>query len=209
MQKTLALSLALAATFMTSEVYALSLPGNVALNKTVTLSGTFGTDAGPWTTQSPVPAGNLTDGLFEAEGTQWNFGSVWWNGDAHPENYALIDLGGLFNIERFTVQADDNDVYRIEYKVGAGAWQTAWDIPSPGGFGLRTSSTLLLDPIVADYLRFTAIGGDAFYSVSEIQAFGQAVPVNPSEVPLPAALPLMLSGMGVLGFASRRKQVKN
>jgi hypothetical protein len=28
---------------------------------------------------------------------------------------------------------------------------------------------------------------------------------TPSAVPLPAALPLMLSGLGILGFASRRR----
>ena len=205
MKKIHALALAIMSMVAASEASALSLPGNVALNKTVTLSGTFGTDPGPWTSQSPIPAGNLTDGLFEPESTQWNLGSVWWNGSVHPENHALIDLGGLYSIEQFVVQADDNDTYRIEYKSGSGAWQTAWDVPPPGGFGLRTSSTILLNAIVADHLRFSAIGGDGFYSVSEIQAFGFAANNNPSEVPLPAALPLMLSGLGVFRLISRRR----
>jgi len=42
------------------------------------------------------------------------------------------------------------------------------------------------------------LDGVGAHNVAEIQA--------PSAVPVPAALPLMLSGLGVLGFAARRKK---
>lgn len=198
MKKVAIVAIAVASTCFTGQVLASS--SNIALNKSVSLTGVFGTDPGPWTTESPVPAQNLTDGYFEPEQTQWNYGSVWWNGYTHPENSAQINLGGLFSIDGFKVQADDNDTYRIEYRVGNGNWQTAWDIPAPGGWGLTSSAHSLAAPILADALRFTATGGDNYYSVSEIQAFGVAA------VPLPAALPLMFSGLGVLGFAVRRRK---
>lgn len=173
---------------------------NIALNKAVTLSGVFGTDQGPWTYQSSVPAQTLTDGVFLAEHSQWNIGSVWWNGYTNPGNYAQIDLGGLFAIDSFKIQADDNDTYRMEYKVGNGNWQTTWYFLAPGGWGLTTSSGAPASPILADALRFTAIGGDGYYSVSEIQAFGA------SAVPVPAAVWLLGSGLlGLVGVARRSK----
>lgn len=169
---------------------------NVVLGAAVTLNGTFGTDG--WSSVPSAAGSTLTDGIVFPEQTQWDSGSVWWNGYQNPNNEAIINLGGLFSINSFLVQADDNDTYRIEYRVGNGSWQTAWDIPAPGGWGLTTSSSSIT-PIIADALRFTATGGDGYYSVSEIQAEGRAV------VPVPAALPLFMSGFAAMGFAARRK----
>ena len=171
---------------------------NIALGKSVTLYGTFGTDPGPWTSESPVPAASLTDGVFLNETHQWDLDSVWWNGSAHPEDYAQIDLGGAYTISGFTVQADDNDTYRIQYRVGDGDWQTAWEVPAIASWGLVTRTTTLSEPIVADALRFTATSGDSYYSVSEIQAIGVAVPE-------PGMSGLLAAALGVLGFAVRRK----
>ena len=58
-------------------------------------------------------------------------------------------------------------------------------------------------PVDARYLRVFAIGGDNFYSVSEIQAFAAPVP-EPSTI--------MLFGLGLLtlmGANYRRQKVMN
>jgi hypothetical protein len=148
---------------------------------------------------SPVPAQTLTDGILLPEQTQWNMGSVWWNGYTHPEDSSTINLSGLFNINSFKIQADDNDTYRIQYKVCNGAWQTAMDFPPPGPWGLVTSVGNPGTPIMADSLRFTAIGGDNYYAASEIQAFGVAA------VPEPETYAMMLAGLGMMGFIVKRR----
>jgi hypothetical protein len=168
---------------------------NVALGKSVTLAGSYGGDQGSWGDFTLAETQSLTDGIFHPENTQWNNGSIFWNS---LQNSIEIDLAGVFSIGGFSAQADDNDTYRIEYKLGGGDWSAVWDIPAPGGWGLTTSSTLV-SPILADALRFSATGGDNFYSVSEIQAFGAPVPV-------PGALWLMGSGLlGLLGLRRGRK----
>jgi hypothetical protein len=177
---------------------------NVALNKPVTLNGLYGDVGNPglnpggWpdNTVFPVaPAPTLDDGVYRPETTEWQDGSVWWNArvDASANNSIIIDLQGAYKLSGFSVQADDNDTYRIEYLDTGGTWHTAWDIPALPSFGLVTRNTILGAPVVGTELRFTATSGDQYYGVSEIQAFGQPVPE-------PEIYGFFAVGLGLLGL---------
>jgi hypothetical protein len=144
---------------------------------------------------------SIVDGVFLPESTQWNSGSYWWDQDPSVNTTPVvitITLHQLFTIDSFTVQADNNDTYRLEFWDGT-AWQLAWDVPALAGFGLETRDSGLLPSITTDKLRFTATSGDNFFAVSEIQADGFA-----AAVPEPASL--MLLGSGLVGAAARRRR---
>ena len=171
-----------------------------AATNSVTINGTFGVlrAGSPWVVGGTLP--NVfapTDGVFEPEGQQWNNSSVWWDDDPtvnrEPVTY-IINLDGLYEMNHFVVQADDNDSYLLEWWDG-GAWQTAWNIPAVFTFGLVTRDSGLLAPVTTDRLRLTGIGGDAYYAVSELQAFA---------VPEPATWALMIFGFGLAGASLRR-----
>ena len=172
---------------------------NVALNKAVTLNGTF--ETGGWSGATHSAAGSVADGLFLPENTEWDRGSVWWNASqpGAGANSIVIDLAGRYALTTFTLQADNNDTYRIQYN-NAGVWQTAVDFGAIGGYGLMTRKSGLLPTIFTDKLRITAIAGDNAFGVSEVQAFGVA-----AAVPEPATYALMLAGLALLGFAARRR----
>jgi hypothetical protein len=136
------------------------------------------------------------------EMTQWNNGSLWWDQDPSVNSSVAtttIQLNQKYSLDSFVMQADDNDTYRIEYWNGA-SWQTAWDVASVPSWGLVTRSSGTLAPIVTDKLRFFATGGDNYYAVSEIQAFGVAA------VPEPETYALMLGGLALVSFVARRRR---
>lgn len=169
---------------------------NVALGAAVTLNGTFG--VGGWGGGELAAASSLVDGIFTPEGQQWDVDSVFWNGGIYPNNSIDIKLSGTYSITGFNVQADNNDTYRIEYRQG-GDWVTAWEVSQYGPWGLTTRPAFTLaSPIVANELRFTATGGDGYYSVSEIQAL--------AAVPEPEEWAMLLTGGGLVGFQIKRKQ---
>lgn len=171
-----------------------------AATNSVSVSGTFGVlrAGSPWVVGGTGPdVFAPIDGVFEPEGQQWNNSSFWWDEDPsvnrEPVTYTVF-LDGLYAMNRFVVQADDNDSYRLEWWDG-GAWQNAWDIPAVFTFGLVTRDSGLLAPVTTDRLRFTATGGDNYYAISELQAF---------LVPEPATWALMIAGFGLAGVALRR-----
>lgn len=168
---------------------------NVALNKAVTLHGTM----------YGVAGSTLTDGIFRPRGTSWTNGTVYWNGTS---SYAEIDLDGAYVIKSMIAQADDNDAYLVQYhNIQTNAWETAWNVPNYDAYGAGmqtrpnpaddTQKFVLSSSITTDALRFYAISGDNSYSVSEIQAYGSAVP-------LPGALWLFAPALAALaGFRKK------
>lgn len=167
---------------------------NVALGKTVTLSGTF--DPAP----PNGPPSSVTDGLFLPEGTQFQTGTISWAGTS---SIVSIDLGSTFTLTGFQVQADNNDTYSLQYLDSSNTYQDAYLVPTlfnGGGVSTRPVFTLAT-PISAQNLRFFATSGDNLYSVSEIQAFGN----TPAAVPEPGSIALLAS-MGTIGAAFLRRR---
>jgi hypothetical protein len=172
---------------------------SVTTGATVTLNGTFFTDSGGYGPGIAAAPQDLVSGVFQPEQQQWNLDSAWWNGNDGPNNTIQIDLNGTFNITGFTVQADDNDTYEIDYLTPGNTWLAAWVIPPPGGYGLTTSSTTLGSAITATELRVEALNGDDLYAVSQVEAFGQAAGVPD----LASTLGLFGSAIALLGSARR------
>ncbi|MGB2832520.1 MAG: PEP-CTERM sorting domain-containing protein [Methylotenera sp.] len=180
---------------------------NVALNAPVTLNGTFGGSDPVWGVGSIAAANTLTDGTSLAAATQWNLGTIYWFGSPNigatpffPLNNIQVDLGGQFSIDSLVLQADDNDAYPVFYRNGAAdPWQSIWNAPAVGGFGMQTRTTSIAPIIATSFLIGNAVG-DGYFSVSEFQAFGAAVPE-------PETYVMLLTGLSLVGFMSRRRKV--
>ena len=160
---------------------------NVALNKTVTLNGSYPVYEYPGgnlcgLTPPQAAASTLVDGLFLTEGTCYQSGSVYWH---TAGNSIDINLGGTFLLDSAIVQADDNDNYALQYRDTAGVYHDWWNIPNAGSFGLITrpngdqATPQSLPTVLATGLRFLAPAGsgDGEYAVSEIQAYGTPISV--------------------------------
>jgi hypothetical protein len=178
---------------------------NVARSASVTLIGS-GFFTGGWGSGKTVDAGTIVDGLFFPRNTQWDQGPVWWDSRDGVERSIMIELDGLYRIDSFIVQADDNDAYVLSYRdPSTGSWLTAWNVPNydvvpaSSNWGMQTRPKpgnnteryVLPVHIVTDALRMTGDMNDSdrYFSVSEVQAFGVPLP----SVPVPPSVPACVS----------------
>ena len=181
-------------------VPASAAPINVAEAKTVTVTGDIGVLNNlccGWGNPAPAPLSSIVDGLFLPETQVWQDNTVWWD-ESHPgsfDNIIEIDLGGLYSITEFKLQADNNDGYEIWYRDSGGSWAFRGTFGAIAGFGMMTRAAGIA-PLIASGIRINAAGGDGFYSVSEFQAIGEKVP-EPTT--------LLLFGTAIGALAVRRK----
>jgi hypothetical protein len=140
----------------------------------------------------------LTDGVFVPTGQQWQTGTIWWSGTSP---YLVVDLEAAYAVDGLKLQADNNDRYRIEGRLGDDPWTTLWEVPTYGSWGMFTrpntdNVTWYEIPVVTvSQFRISAIAGDNSYSVSEFQARG---------VPEPSAL--FALGMGFAALIAFRRR---
>lgn len=153
----------------------------------------------------------LTDGFTPVETTRADDASVvWWTASATPVHFT-IDFGAAYNLTSFLVAVDNNDTYNFEYSLDGLTYTSLFTVNPLAGettFGIDVFSTsvshvefdasIATAPVNARYIRTNVWGGDNFYAIGEIEAWGDSFTPGPG--PLPASVPEP-STYGVIGAA--------
>jgi len=140
----------------------------------------------PSRSEGVTNASRLTDGILSQEGDDWltdlttRFSS--------STSFVEYDLGDVKQLRCALVQADNNDVYFLTGSLDGHTWQSLWRVGAEGGAGMRVRSTKLEN--TARYLRLSATGGDALYSVGEIAIYPECPVPWPPEMPRAHGIPV-------------------
>src|SRR5512140_584325 len=129
----------------------------------------------------------LTDGLLSNEGDEWLTDVT--SRFTSSRSYVTYDLGTPQKLGCLLVQADNNDVYYMAGSLDGESWTQLWRVGADPAPGMRARTTKL--DVTARYLRLSATGGDALYSVSEIAAYADCPPVPwPNDIPHAHGIPV-------------------
>ena len=119
--------------------------------------------------------GRLTDGVYSNEGDEWltDVTARFLSARAFVE----YDLGGERPLRCALAQADNNDVYNLSGSLDGQTWQPLWRVGADAAAGMRLRHQKL--DATARYVRLSATGGDALYSVSEIALYSECPSIWP------------------------------
>jgi hypothetical protein len=120
--------------------------------------------------------GLVTDGNVSPEGADWNtpVGVILENANSS----VTYDLGEEHTISAIVAQADANDTYKVTVSADGspGSFKQLVELPNvvgTAGHGLRTRATQVT-PTPVRFIRIGEANGDAYFSLSEFQAFCKA-----------------------------------
>jgi hypothetical protein len=138
-------------------------------------------------TQGPLRA--VQDIVLLQEGSAWDSPQAL--RFLNPAARVSIDLRAARDLRYLVLQGDNNDAYAIEASLDGVTFRPLWTAPVYNeGIGLRTRFIALPKAESARYLRIRGVGGDNYYSLSELRAYCKA----PKPWPLALNLPPVKHG---------------
>lgn len=175
--------------------------------------GTFGTyDIEALTNGEGLSTPGSTDATHDT-----NFSDMWLSGNNNTSGSLLFNLGDVFSLDTIDIWnynaiccGLDRGVMEFDLEVSTdgvtfssllGTSMLAQSI------GLETldSEQFSLGGMIGQYVRlniFNNYGDTTYVGLSEVMFSGEAL----AAVPIPATLPLLVLGLGGLGFAARRRR---
>lgn len=109
-------------------------------------------------------------------GAPWNAEGVAFFEDDRA--FVLFDLGKVFPIAAVYLQGDNNDRFLLEVSSDGRTFTKLWEAPAVGALGLQPRWTKNLGAR-GRFVRLSAIGGDRWISLSEVQLFSSKPAIWP------------------------------